>query len=148
LIKLDRALMANGVEGRTPFLDREVVAFADELPDRFKAVPGQGKRLLRDWLARAYPQSQPYAKKRGFGVPVAKWMHARSDELGRLVAAQPGVAQAMDADAVRQIFDRCLSHDQPAWSLLFYALWHSHHVLGLGCEGDIAAVLTDASRGG
>jgi len=148
LIKLDRALMANGVEGRTPFLDREVIAFADELPDRFKAVPGQGKRLLRDWLARTYPESQPYAKKRGFGVPVAKWMHARKDELGRLVSAQPGVAHSMGADAVGQIFDRCLTHDQPAWSLLFYALWHSHHILGLNCDGDIAAVLTDASRGG
>jgi asparagine synthase (glutamine-hydrolysing) len=147
LIKLDRALMANGVEGRTPFLDREVIKFAAELPGRFKAVPGQGKRLLRDWLARAYPQSQPYAKKRGFGVPVAKWMHARRDELGRLVSVQPGVARAVDALAVKQVFDRCLEHDQQAWSLLFYALWHSHHILGLSCEGDIAAVLTDASRG-
>ncbi len=119
LIKLDRALMANGVEGRTPFLDREVIAFARELPGRFKTVPGQGKRLLRDWLAHAYPQAQPHAKKRGFGVPVAKWMHPRRDELGRLVSMQPGVARAVDAGAVRQVFDQCLERDQQAWSSAF-----------------------------
>jgi len=36
LIKLDRCLMANGLEGRTPFLDPEVADFAFTLPDRFK----------------------------------------------------------------------------------------------------------------
>ncbi|MGB8365686.1 MAG: asparagine synthase (glutamine-hydrolyzing) [Rhizomicrobium sp.] len=146
LIKLDRALMANGVEGRTPFLDREVIKFAREVPDRLKASPRRGKYLLRDWLAGAYPQSQPYARKRGFSVPVAKWMHERRDELGTLVSAQPGIAQIMDGAAVRQVFDRCLADDQPAWSLLFYALWHSRHILQLNCEDNIAAVLTDAAR--
>ncbi len=148
LIKLDRALMANGVEGRTPFLDREVVKFAGQLPDKLKATPGQGKRLLRDWLARTYPESRPYARKRGFSVPVAKWMHEHRDELGTLVSGQPGIAQTVDKIAVKQIFDQCLEHDQPAWSLLFYALWHSHHILQLNSEDDVAAVLTEASRAG
>lgn len=148
LIKLDRALMANGVEGRTPFLDREVMTFATTLPDRYRAVPGQGKRLLRDWLARAYPEAKPYARKRGFGVPLAKWMHARRDELGRLVSAQPGIRQVFEPAAVTDAFAQCLSDDQPAWSMLFYALWHSRHILRLGCEADISAVLTDAARAG
>lgn len=148
LIKLDRALMANGVEGRTPFLDREVVAFARDLPDRFKANPWVGKRLLRDWLARTYPQSQPYARKRGFGVPVAQWMEERREELGTLVSAQPGIARQFDSVAVKHIFDRCSENAQPAWTLLFYALWHSHHILGLSSEDDVAAVLSAASNAG
>jgi len=146
LIKLDRALMANGVEGRTPFLDREVIAFATTLPDRYRAVPGQGKRLLRDWLSHAYPEAKPYARKRGFGVPLAKWMHERHDELSRLVGAQPGVAQVFDRACVNAVFEQCEADHQPAWSMLFYALWHSRHIVEVSCEGDIAAVLTEASR--
>jgi asparagine synthase (glutamine-hydrolysing) len=146
LIKLDRALMASGVEGRTPFLDREVLRFSNTVPDRLKANPWQGKRLLRDWLARAFPEARPYARKRGFDVPIARWMHGRREELGALVSAQPGVARLIDATAVKRTFSQCLKYDQPAWSLLFYALWHSHHILRISCEGDISATLTDAAK--
>ena len=146
LIKLDRALMAHGVEGRTPFLDREVIEFSNEVPDTLRANPRRGKRLLRDWLAHAYPEAKPYARKRGFDVPVEEWMHERREELGTLVSAQPGIAQVVDKATVKHVFDRCLRYDQPAWSLLFYALWHSHHILQQSCEGDITAVLMQAAK--
>ena len=146
LIKLDRALMANGVEGRTPFLDREVIKFASEVPDRLKASPRRGKHLLRDWLAGVFPEARPYARKRGFSVPVARWMHERRDELGSLVSAQPAIARTIDSAAVRQVFDQSLEQVQPAWSLLFYALWHTHHILQLSSQDNIAAVLTDAAK--
>jgi asparagine synthase (glutamine-hydrolysing) len=73
-------------------------------------------------------------------------MHSRHDQLGELVSAQPGIAQLIDASAVKQVFSQCMKYDQAAWSLLFFALWHSHHILQLSCEGDIAATLTEAAR--
>src|SRR5262249_5953464 len=74
LIKLDRMLMAHGVEGRTPYLDRRVAAFAMGLPDQLKANPLYGKQLLRDWLAANFPAARAYAKKKGFSVPLGNWM--------------------------------------------------------------------------
>ena len=50
LTKLDRCLMAHGVEGRTPFLDRKIADFALRLPDNLKVKPRMGKYLLRLWL--------------------------------------------------------------------------------------------------
>jgi asparagine synthase (glutamine-hydrolysing) len=146
LIKLDRCLMAVGIEGRTPFLDREVIAFADSLPDRLRARFRHGKVLLRDWLAKANPAAEPYAKKRGFGVPVGAWMAPRQADLARLVARQPGIARVFTPEQVGAVFARLEEDAQPAWSLLFYALWHSHHLLGLPADGDIAAVLAEAGR--
>ncbi len=146
LIKLDRCLMAVGIEGRTPFLDREVIAFADSLPDRLRARFRHGKVLLRDWLAKANPAAEPYAKKRGFGVPVGAWMAPRQADLARLVACQPGIARVFTPEQVGAVFARLEEDAQPAWSLLFYALWHSHHLLGLPADGDIAAVLAEAGR--
>jgi len=145
LTKLDRCLMAHGVEGRTPFLDPEVARFAFPLPDAQKVGWRFGKVLLRDWLAQAFPQAGAYARKKGFKPPVGAWMQARAGVLGALVAAQPGVAECVPAERVQAAFAQAARASQPAWSLLFYALWHSHHVLGVDCAGDIGAVLS-ASR--
>jgi asparagine synthase (glutamine-hydrolysing) len=145
LMKLDRCLMANSVEGRTPFLDREVAAFALTLPDELKASLKYGKVLLREWLARANPAARPFARKKGFNPPVGAWMAARAELLGELVSAQPGVASLIPAAAVRAVFQRAAQRHQPAWSLLFYALWHNHHIMGGSAEGDIGEALAPHS---
>ncbi len=144
LIKLDRCLMVHGVEGRTPFLDPVVADFAFRLPDAEKAGLRFGKILLRDWLSKAFPEAGAYARKKGFKPPVGAWMAARGDGLARLVAAQTGVAEVFAPDVVRAVFADAEKNSQRAWSLLFYALWHSHHVLGIAPDGDVGAVLEAA----
>ncbi len=133
LIKLDRCLMAHGVEGRTPFLDPVVANLAFRLPDRLKIRNGMGKFLLRKWLARALPEAKPFEPKRGFTVPVTEWMAAEAPRLAPLVAHSPGVAALCYPDAVEKLF-RAMTHDKhtgaACWQLLFYALWHRVHIEG------------------
>jgi asparagine synthase (glutamine-hydrolysing) len=150
LIKLDRCLMAHGLEGRTPFLDIEVARFAINLDDRLKLYRGQGKYLLRHWLERHLPQARPLARKRGFTVPVGKWMSRRSDMLGPLIAASPGVQAFFRPQSVEALFRRLSSGAnkrvrQAAWTLLFYALWHRCHIEKIAVEEDVFAML--ASKG-
>jgi asparagine synthase (glutamine-hydrolysing) len=129
LLKLDRCLMAHGLEGRTPFLDREVAAFAFALPDRMKVRGRHGKWILRKWLERHCPAADPWAKKKGFTVPVADWIAPRAADLGPRVAAVQGIAEACDLDAVRAVFtDDAQAHNR--WKLMFYALWWTIHVGG------------------
>ncbi len=142
--KLDRCLMVHGVEGRTPFLDPVVAAFAFRLPDALKTSMRFGKVLLRDWLAQAFPQAGAYAKKQGFKPPVGAWMAAEAAQLSELVAAQPGVAEVLPAERVRAAFAAAEASPQPAWSLLFYALWHCRHGLGIDPAGNVAEVLAAA----
>ena len=141
LVKLDRCLMANSVEGRTPFLDRAVADFAATLPPSLRANPRHGKVLLRHWLAAHAPETRPFAPKRGFNPPVGGWMHARRSELVPLVAAQPGVAAFARADVVQAVFEAAREQAQPAWSLLYYALWHAARIMGRSADGDIAQTL-------
>ena len=141
LVKLDRCLMASSVEGRTPFLDRAVADFAATLPDRLRANPRHGKVLLRWWLARNAPETRHFARKRGFNPPVGRWMYERREELAGLVAAEPGVAAFADCAVVDRAFALALQDAQPAWSLLYYALWHATRVRGLGSGGAIDEVL-------
>ncbi len=148
LIKLDRCLMANGIEGRTPFLDPVVAEFAMRLPDGMKATTRMSKRILRDWLATNVPSAEPYAKKLGFNPPIGEWIAARKDSIAQLVAAEPGIAEAFDAQDVRRVFASPEKCHQAAWGLLFYALWHARHVIGIPADGDAAEVLSAARSGG
>ena len=142
LTKLDRCMMAHGVEGRTPYLDPEVAEVAFRLPDEFKVRAGLGKWLLRGWLDRRLPGVDAFSRKRGFTVPVAAWIVARGKILGPLVAAQPGVAELCDAAAVTGLFQsRRKRAGLAAWTLLFYALWHNRHVLGRPQADDVFETL-------
>ena len=143
LAKLDRCLMAHGVEGRVPFLDSRVAEFAFRLPDSLKVKRGLGKWILRRWLETGLPLSRPFAKKRGFTVPVAEWIASRGGQLGELVAAEPGIAEACHPEAVKTLFAAAgRKRGKAAWTLLFYALWHRRHILGLAPEGDVLETLS------
>lgn len=140
LIKLDRCLMAHGVEGRTPFLDKEVAQFAFTLPDNLKLHRGMGKWILREWLAKHLPMAQPFSRKRGFTVPVGPWMAERGKMLSDAMARQVAIKEIAKTDAVRNLYaDPRLATDQrlaqAGWGLLFYALWHRRHIQGLKPDG-------------
>lgn len=138
LIKLDRCLMAHGVEGRTPFLDPVVAEAAFRLPDKLKVRGRLGKWILRQWLARHLPQAASSGRKRGFTVPVAAWIAEEGARLGPQVAAQPGVEEIANPEAVRKLFAHPGKRGGfAAWTLLFYALWHRRHIQGLPPAGDV-----------
>ena len=143
LLKLDRCLMAHGVEGRTPFLDVAVAASAMRLPDALKVRDRRGKWLLRRWVEQNLPEARPFAPKQGFTVPVGAWIMAQGARLGPLVAAQPGVAEVAEPARVTALFRAANGRHEgfAAWTLLFYALWHHAHVVGRSPEGDVFETL-------
>ncbi len=144
LTKLDRCLMAFGVEGRTPFLDPVVADFAFRLPDGLKVRDRLGKWLLRRWLEEHVPAAQPMARKQGFTVPVGEWLKRRGATLGPLVARQPGIAEICVPGAVEKLFQTIdhKRHGFAAWSLLFYALWHRAHIQRLPPDLDVFQTLS------
>ena len=144
LLKLDRCLMAHAIEGRTPFLDKGVAEAAFRLPDGLKVRGGMGKYILRKWLEKNLPIARPFAPKQGFTVPVGEWIKGRGAELGKLVAAQPGIQEIAHPDRVEALFGNIYRWRQgfACWKLLFYALWHRRHILGLEPVGDVFATLS------
>ncbi|MBL4614412.1 MAG: asparagine synthase (glutamine-hydrolyzing) [Magnetovibrio sp.] len=143
LTKVDRMLMAHGVEGRVPFLDPQMAQFAYALPDRFKIRRGLGKAVLRQWLATAMPSARPFSKRRGFTVPVGEWIAGQGARVGELVAKQDCIQAICDVNAVKDAFAMPLGRaGKAAWTLLFYALWHNIHVEGRSPDGDVFDVLS------
>jgi asparagine synthase (glutamine-hydrolysing) len=73
LVKVDRASMFSAVECRTPFLDRDLFAFAASLPIGYHFAHGQGKALLRRCLPDWVPPEIRWRKKQGFTPPLDTW---------------------------------------------------------------------------
>ncbi len=76
LVKVDRSGMAVSLESRIPMLDPDVVEFAWSLPIDFLRDPetGTGKKVLRDVLYRHVPKELVDRPKKGFSIPVGKWL--------------------------------------------------------------------------
>ena len=84
LTKVDRAAMMVSLESRAVFLDNDVVAFCQRLPNRFKYRNGVRKYLLKKAIARDLPPAILNRPKKGFGIPVSKWL--------RSIPAEPPLA--------------------------------------------------------
>ena len=143
LTKLDRCLMAHGVEGRVPFLDPVMIRAAYCLPDKLKIKNGKGKWLLRRWLEINLPIARPYDVKRGFTVPVGEWISIYAKQLAPLVASQPGIKEICRPGSVEFLFSGHGKQIEKAqWTILFYALWHQAHIMLRPSEGNIFDALS------
>jgi len=86
LTKVDRASMMVSLEVRAPFLDNDVVEFARRIPSRFKYHDGETKYLLKRAVGRVLPEKIIYRKKKGFGIPLNRWLKDMEDaDLGETV---------------------------------------------------------------
>ena len=137
LVKVDRMLMAYGVEGRVPFLDHRIVEFGLSLPKKLKIAPHFGKVFLRKWAEHYIPRTHLWKRKRGFHVPVGEWL--KGDLLN-------GIEERMlQNSAIREWFNPSgvkgllLAQREGAkasreiWSLMHFAIWHNLYVES-GCK--------------
>ncbi|AGX86616.1 asparagine synthase (glutamine-hydrolyzing) [Candidatus Symbiobacter mobilis] len=81
LIYTDKMSMAAGVEVRVPFLDLELVEFAQRIPIRFKQRGSEGKWVLKKAMEPYLPKDAIYRPKSGFGAPLRRWMRFELREL-------------------------------------------------------------------
>ncbi|MCB5249625.1 MAG: asparagine synthase (glutamine-hydrolyzing) [Candidatus Cloacimonadales bacterium] len=74
LTKVDRASMMNSLETRAPFLDNDFAEFANHLPYSVKFKGTTRKYILKKAFEGILPKSILYRQKKGFGIPLTKWI--------------------------------------------------------------------------
>lgn len=129
LVKVDRASMQYALEVRAPFLDHTIVDFVFALPYSLKYRKGTSKYLLKKLMKGKLPPSIVNRKKKGFGVPMAKWL------MGPL---KPLCTDLLSADRIKKqgLFDHgYISHliddhmqgvrdnRKELWNLMVFQLW-------------------------
>jgi asparagine synthase (glutamine-hydrolysing) len=134
LVKADRVLMGFGLEGRVPFLDHRIVEFAFGLPDALKVSRRQGKLFLKRWAERRLPPEHLWRRKRGFYVPVGRWLRgAFLDRLAERLPAHPAMQRWFRPDGVAALVRAQQRHGRATrelWELMQLAIWHRIFVEG------------------
>lgn len=74
LLKADKMSMANSLELRVPFLDKEVMALAERIPAKYRVTKENTKYAMRLAAQRSTPPQTAQKKKLGFPVPIRVWL--------------------------------------------------------------------------
>lgn len=130
LVKVDIAAMASSLEGRSPFLDHEVMEIAARLPASLKLKGRSGKHILKETFKDLLPAENVERPKMGFGVPVGVWFRGPlRDLLYESVVSEDARSYAyFQRDSltayVAEHMEGRADHGQRLWSLLMLEMWH------------------------
>jgi len=133
LAKVDRASMACSLEVRVPLLDRRVVELAASLPMRLKLRGFTTKYVLKRALGSVLPREIVARRKKGFGVPLARWFRAELAPLLREACAPDVIRRAglFRPEAVERLLDEHAAgrrdHRKKLYTLLAFQLWASRY---------------------
>jgi len=133
LFKADRMSMAHGLELRTPFLDREVLAVAARLARVEKTAAGTTKFALREAIAELLPQAAAERAKLGFPVPLGPWLRTGMYGFAEQVVRTAQTGQWLDKNVALDILHRFRADDpgvtwRQVWLLVVFSLWHQIYV--------------------
>jgi asparagine synthase (glutamine-hydrolysing) len=133
LVKADRMAMAHGLELRTPFLDREVLAVASRLSRVEKTAAGTTKFALREAIGGLLPQAAAERAKLGFPVPLGHWLGGAMYGFAEQVVRTAQTGQWLNQRAAADILRRFRAGDpavtwRQVWLLVVFSLWHQVYV--------------------
>ncbi|WP_112181692.1 asparagine synthase (glutamine-hydrolyzing) [Paraliobacillus zengyii] len=134
LLKADRMTMANSLELRVPFLDKEVFKVASELPVDLKIANGTTKQILRVASRGFVPDDVLNRKKLGFPVPIRHWLKNQLNDWAKTLIKDSQTDHLLKKDYVLQLLeDHCLGkadYSRKIWTVLIFMLWHQIYVEG------------------
>jgi asparagine synthase (glutamine-hydrolysing) len=126
----DRMTMAEGLELRPPFLDKELAVFGLALPDRLKVRGGAGKWIVRQWAKARIPDEILRRPKWGFRTPLTEWFRGPLREMLHDYLSDPSGIVGAYGDRQR-IAELVAAHQSGGadnadalWTLLSAAVWY------------------------
>ncbi|HQC61733.1 MAG TPA: asparagine synthase (glutamine-hydrolyzing) [Candidatus Marinimicrobia bacterium] len=130
LVKIDRATMANSIECRSPFLDTALLEYVAKIPPKMKFKNHQTKYLLKKIAEKYLPHKLIYTEKRGFGVPVDRWIQNDLSGIFETVVFNRYAQKRnyFNYDFINKIWNdqriNVQNHKHRLWALFWLELWH------------------------
>ncbi|WP_042222576.1 asparagine synthase (glutamine-hydrolyzing) [Oceanobacillus manasiensis] len=132
LLKADRMTMANSLELRVPFLDKEVFHVASQLPEDLKISNGTTKYILREAVKGIVPDHVLNRKKLGFPVPIRHWLKNELYDWAVNLIKESPIDQWIKKDYVLDLLDKhCMNkgdYSRKIWTVLIFAVWHQVYI--------------------
>lgn len=132
LLKADKMSMANSLELRVPFLDKEVFEVARKIPTEFRANRENTKIAMRGAALRSIPQKTADKKKLGFPVPVRAWL--REEQYAGVVRKffqSPQAEEFFDTAALEKMLSDHISGKRDnwrqIWCVFMFLVWYNEY---------------------
>ncbi|HEY3244487.1 MAG TPA: asparagine synthase (glutamine-hydrolyzing) [Phycisphaerae bacterium] len=155
-LKLDICTMQHSLEARCPLLDHVLIELVARLPEHVKLPGRQTKPLLRKVAERYLPPDVCVAPKRGFEIPLLKWLETDMRELRDDVILSPTglLAERFDRTALERLVHRRMPIERSRWSqqvivLLMLGIWDRYvrpAAVAPSVESELPALQTSAER--
>ncbi len=137
LVKMDIATMAHSLEGRSPFLCRELLEYIPGIDDGYKIRGRQTKYLLRRLAAKYLPAALVNQPKRGFEIPLKLWVNGQlADIIHSYLTASGSLTSQMVAPAfitkllANSIKIQAEKRAKILWTLFSMEVWYQKVYLG------------------
>jgi len=131
LVKMDIATMANSLEGRSPFLSKELLEYAPSINDKFKISGSTTKVLLRQLAKQYLPASLINQPKRGFEVPLKNWIEGELKEIvfDHILSADVLYKNFIDKQFVEKLLNDKIhitgeKRAKILWTILSMEIWY------------------------
>ena len=129
LLKADRMTMASSLEGRVPFIDKEVFKVASGLSIDYKVTKENTKVALREAAKEVIPTEAYKKKKLGFPVPIREWMKTTevSDEIRKMFNKE-FTSKFFKVDVINELLDEHISgkkdNYRKIWTIYSFLTWY------------------------
>ena len=136
LVKVDRMSMAVSLEARVPYLDREMVELAFQIPDDLKVKNRRTKILLKEVAARHVPRDCVYRPKEGFSIPIKSWLNTQfrpllEELLDPGALKSEGIFQPETIQSLKEEHrNGRANHSHILWSLMVFESWRRKWLSG------------------
>ena len=129
LAKVDRMSMAHSLEVRAPVLDYRLVELAATFPQHLKVRKNESKVILKEAFRGRLPDKILGQRKRGFSLPLAKWLRNELRPMVEGMCSDPALTQSgiFHPGEVRKLvqehFSGRRSRASQIWRILFFLRW-------------------------
>ena len=139
LLKADRMSMANSLELRVPFLDKEVFAVASRIPRRLRVNRENTKVAMRKAALRRLPTATAQKKKLGFPVPTRVWLREeRYYNIVRQAFESETAAQFFQTKELVALLDEHRAgrrdNNRKIWTIYVFLIWYDIYFNGAAHE--------------
>ena len=130
LVKVDRATMSVGLEGREPMLDHTIIEYVSRLPSDLKIRNGTNKYILKSIVHRHVPVALMDRPKMPFIAPLAVWFREQlQEQMKELLSYERLRADNLfNPQPIVRLRDRYLKGEpvshQKLWNVLVFQLWY------------------------
>ncbi|MCA9211742.1 MAG: asparagine synthase (glutamine-hydrolyzing) [Planctomycetales bacterium] len=134
LVKVDRMSMAHGLEVRSPLLSHRLFEFAAALPDKAKIKRFHGKALLRDVAEQVLPKQIVRRPKRGFSVPLDRWLRTSLRDFSATILLESKTRQRelfhtnFVESMLKEHSEGCRNWGREIWTMLTIELWFRMYI--------------------